>query len=227
MLPKNTLRLLTHDESVVMILLPDGVKKDDLGQVCLREINSGNHFMLSYSFEDELSRTRKFADVVRKLLPQMLVEDQHRQDSYCEFLAKVDLSIRKPPLDNTTVTDTSWGSETLSVSSIEEEEEDDTHTMTEEYKKNKDFLNTAQTLAGMLVTAVNDAVERMTVSCRPIRKIRAVGAIANPENARFLQITIDLWKNSTIVHLSEKTDPSTAFNYALQKLKPYTNNICH
>ena len=93
--------------------------------------------------------------------------------------------------------------------------------MSEEYKKDKDVLNTAQSLAGMLVTAVNDAVERMAVSRHPIRKIRAVGAIANPENAKFLQITIDLWKNSTVVHISEKTDTSTAFNYALQKLKPY------
>ena len=47
----------------------------------------------------------------------MIVEDQHKQGSYCEFSAKVDLSIRKPPMANTTVTDTSWSSETLSVSS--------------------------------------------------------------------------------------------------------------
>ena len=222
MLPSNTLRLLTHDESVVMILLSDGVCKGELAEVCLREINLGNHFMLSYSFEDELSRTRKFADVLRKLLPQMIVEDQHKQGSYCEFSAKVDLSIRKPPMANTTVTDTSWSSETLSVSSSIEEEEDETCTMSEEDEdEDKDVLNTAQSLAGMLVTAVNDAVERMAVSRHPIRKIRAVGAIANPENAKFLQITIDLWKNSTVVHISEKTDTSTAFNYALQKLKPY------
>ena len=164
--------------------------------------NNPSAIIQNYAIEPELARTRKFADVLRqKLSGSYKVSDQCGPVTYyCEFTAKVDLTIKK--------------SDSLVIDLTNDDEI--TETFTEEYKED-DYFKIGQTLAGMLSIAAADAVQHL-IEKNKLSSIRAYGVSARKEEAYFLEMSLDLVKGTTSIYKSEKMDIVTAFNYALQKL---------
>ena len=96
--------LLTFDGAVVTVFMQ--VKAEQVSSLSLMEVREavleqiqaeGHHFIYHYSLEPKLSRTKKFAQLLREKLSDYDVEvqDQCAASFSCEFTAKVDLCIKK------------------------------------------------------------------------------------------------------------------------------------
>lgn len=136
----------------------------------------------NYTDEPELGRTRKFTDALRcKLSNSYTVSDQCPATYYCEYSAKVDLTIKK---SNSVVIDLT-------------QTDDTSTTFTEEYKEG-DHFKVGPTLTGMLSIATADAVQHL-MEKQSLKHIKAYGVSACRAQAHFLEMSLDLAKGTTLI----------------------------